>query len=298
MLTTLLAHAGQPPQPHDLWSAWNLSPLLLTGLVLAWLTYRRGRPAGRGRNADSRRARCFAGALLALAVALVSPLDALAEALASAHMIQHVVLILVAAPLLALSAPSSALLRGSPLAVRRATSRWRRRLRPADRGVRMAGGALTVWLLHTAVVWVWHASVPYDAAVANPWLHVLEHATFLVTGVWFWRVIIGARGGATRVPPGLGILLVFAMAMQSVFLSVIMTFARTPWYSSYATTTQPWGLDQLADQQLAGVIMWVPAGVIYVGVALTLLALWLRDIDRDSQPAQHQYSAGRWARPG
>jgi len=282
MLTTVLAHAGQPPQPHDLWTAWNLSPLLLTGLALAWLAHRRGRPTGRGRDADVRRARCFAGVLLALAVALVSPLDALAEALASAHMVQHVVLILVAAPLLALSAPSSALLRGSPLAVRRATSRWRRRLRPADQRLRVAGGPVTVWLLHVAVVWLWHASVPYDAAVANPWLHVLEHATFLVTGIWFWRVIIGARGGATRVPHGLGILLVFAMAMQSVFLAVIMTFARTPWYTSYATTTQPWGLDPLADQQLAGVIMWVPAGVIYLGVALTLLAVWLRDIDRDA----------------
>ena len=292
MLTTVLAHAGQPPQPHDLWTAWNLSPLLLTGLALAWLAHRRGRPGGR--DADVRRARCFAGALLALAVALVSPLDALAEALASAHMVQHVVLILVAAPLLALSAPSSALLRGSPLAVRRATSHWRRRLRPADHRLRVAGGPVTVWLLHVAVVWLWHASVPYDAAVANPWLHVLEHATFLVTGVWFWRVIIGARGGATRVPHGLGILLVFAMAMQSVFLSVIMTFARTPWYTSYATTTQPWGLDPVADQQLAGVIMWVPAGVIYLGVALTLLAVWLRDIDHDTG-APHQV---RTAAPG
>lgn len=284
MLTVVLAHAGQPPQPHDLWSAWNLSPLLLTGLVLAWFAYRRGRPTGR-RDADVLRARCFAGALLALAIALVTPLDALAEALASAHMVQHVVLILVAAPLLALSAPSSALLRGSPLAVRRTTARWRRRLRPVDRSLRTVGGPVTVWLLHVAVVWLWHASVPYDAAVADPWLHVFEHATFLVTGVWFWRVIIGARGGATRVPHGLGILLVFAMAMQSVFLSVIMTFARTPWYTSYATTTQPWGLDPLADQQLAGVIMWVPAGAIHVGAALALLVSWIRSSEPDQEPA-------------
>ncbi|HEX6255677.1 MAG TPA: cytochrome c oxidase assembly protein [Euzebyales bacterium] len=282
MLTAVLAHAGQPPQPHDLWTAWNLSPLLLTGLVLAWLAYHRGRPTGGRRPADVRRARCFAGALLALAVALVSPLDALGAALASAHMVQHVVVILVAAPLLALSAPSSALLRGSPLAVRRATSRVRHRLRPAERSLRVAAAPVTVWLLHVAVVWLWHASVLYDAAVANEWLHVLEHATFLVTGLWFWRVIIGVRGGAARVPHGLGILLVFAMAMQSVFLSVIMTFARTPWYASYATTTQPWGLDPLADQQLAGVIMWVPAGVIYLGVALALLAVWLRHIERDT----------------
>jgi putative membrane protein len=278
VLTPVLAHPGQPPAPHDLWSAWNLHPFLLLGLLLVAWAYRRGRTGGPRRPVDAWRARCFALALVALAVALVSPLDALSGALASAHMVQHLLLVVVAAPLLALSAPSSAILRGSPLAVRRATGRWRRRLGLTHRNLRPLGHPAAAWMLPVAVLWFWHAADPYDAALASQPLHLLEHASFLATGVLFWHVVVGARG-AGRVPNGLGVLLVFAMAMQSVFLSVLLTFARTPWYAGYAGTTAVWGLDPLADQQLAGVIMWIPAGAVYLLAALSLLVAWVSAAD-------------------
>jgi putative membrane protein len=280
MLTVLVAHAGQPPAPHDLWAAWNLDPLLVVGCLLAVWAYRRGQGGGRRREADRWRGRCFAVALLALGVALISPLDALSSALASAHMVQHMLLVLVAAPLLALSAPSSALLRGSPLGVRRASGRWRRRLGLTRANLRALRHPATVWLLHVGTLWFWHAAVPYDAALDNQFLHVLEHASFLGTALLFWRVVIGTRS-PERVPNGLGALLVFAMAMQSVLLSVLLTFARAPWYSGYATTTTPWGLAPLADQQLAGVIMWIPAGLVYLAAALTLMVAWIHAAERD-----------------
>jgi putative membrane protein len=284
VLTPILAHAGQPPAPHDLWGAWNLDPVLLAGLALAAWAYRRGQTGGPPRTVDTWRARCFAGALAALGVALVSPLDALAGALASAHMVQHVLLLLVAAPLLALSAPGSAILRGSPLAVRRAGSRWRRRLGLTHGNLRVLRHPATVWLLQVGTLWFWHASVPYDAALGNQALHAVEHASFLVTAWLFWRSVVGVRGTG-RVPNGVGVVLVFAMAMQSVVLSVLLTFARTPWYAGYATTTAPWGLDPLADQQLAGVIMWIPAGGIYLAAALTLLVGWVRATEREGVTA-------------
>jgi putative membrane protein len=109
---------------------------------------------------------------------------------------------------------------------------------------------------------------------------VLEHAGFLVTAVLFWHVVIGTRS-SERVSNGLGAMLVFAMAMQSVFLSLLLTFARTPWYAGYAETTTPWGLEPLADQQLAGVIMWIPAGAVSLVTALTLLVAWIRAIERE-----------------
>jgi len=276
MLTGVVAHAGQPPAPHDLWGAWNLDPVLVAGFAVVVAAYRNGWSGGPRRDLDRRRARCFTGALLALGVALLSPLDALSGALASAHMVQHLLLVLVAAPLLALSAPSSTLLRGSPLGVRRAAGRWRRRLRLRRASLRAVAHPVTVWLLHVVTLWFWHAAVPYDAALDNRLLHVIEHASFLVTAVLFWRVVVGTRS-PERVPNGLGVLSVFAMAMQSVLLSVLLTFARAPWYSGYATTTTPWGLAPLADQQLAGVIMWIPAGLLYLGTALALLAAWIRE---------------------
>lgn len=280
MLIPVLAHPGRPPAPHDLWGAWNLDPILLIGLGLAVWAYLRGQTGGRRREVDAWRARCFAGALVALGVALVSPLDALSGALASAHMVQHVLLLLVAAPLLALSAPSSTLLRGSPLPLRRASGRWRRRLRLPSGGLGILRHPVAVWLLHVGTLWVWHAAVPYDAALRSDVLHVLEHATFLVTGLLFWRGVLTLRG-VGRVSYGVGVLLVFAMALQSVFLSALLTFARTAWYSGYTSTTAPWGLDPLADQQLAGVIMWIPAGLVYLAAGLALMVAWLRSTEPD-----------------
>jgi putative membrane protein len=275
VLTALLAHADRPPAPHDLWRAWNLDPLVITGLVVAAWAYRRGRARGPTSRDDPWRAPCFAAAIAAIAIALVSPLDALTSALASAHMVQHVLLVLVAAPLLALSAPSATLLRGSPLAVRRTVPRWRRRLHLTRAKLRALRDPVTVWLLHVATLWFWHASGPYDAALDSEPLHIVEHTTFFVTALLFWHIAIGARASG-RVANGYGALLVFAMALQSTFLSALLTFAGTPWYSSYATTTRAWHLDPLADQQLAGLIMWIPAGLVYLGASLALIITWVR----------------------
>ena len=291
MLTPVVAHPGQPPAPHDLWTAWDLHPVLVGGLLLAALAYRRGQGRGPKRPADTWRARGFTAALVVLGLALLSPLDALSSALASAHMVQHLLLLLVAAPLLVLSAPSSTILRGSPLAVRRAIGPWRRRLGLTHGNLAGLRHPAAVWLVSVGVVWFWHAAAPYDAALDSEPLHVLEHASFLVTAVLFWQVVVGVRGAA-RVSNGLGVLLVFAMAMQSVFLSVLLTFARTPWYSGYAATTAPWGLDPLTDQQLAGVLMWIPAGGIYLVVALALLTSWIRATEVDDVAVDGAGSGG------
>lgn len=278
MLTAVLAHAGQPPTPHDLWTAWSLDPKVIAGLVVAAWLYRRGRGAGGWRSRDRWRARAFAAALVAIAVALVSPLDALSTALASAHMAQHVLLMLVAPPLLALSAPSSTLLRGTPLGVRRASGRWRRRLGLSSRRLAIFRQPAVVWLLYVGVLWSWHAEALYTAALDNELLHVVEHVSFLVAGVLFWRVIIGGRGAA-RVSPGFRLLLVFGAGVQGALLSALLTFAQTPWYASYSTTTAPWGLSPLADQHLAGVILWMPGNALYVATGLTLLVAWIRSGD-------------------
>jgi putative membrane protein len=278
MLT--LAHSGPPPTPDDIWAAWNLNAVLIGGLLVAVWAYARGRAGGWRRHGDTWHATCFALGLLTIAVALISPLDALSSALASAHMVQHVLLVLVAAPLLAFSAPSTTLLRGTPSGFRRFLGRWRGRLGLTWTNLWGLRHPTIVWLLHVGTLWFWHAAVPYDAALKSEVLHAVEHTSFVVTGLLFWRVVVGGRW-AGRVSQGLGLMLVFGMALQSVFLSVLLTFAGTPWYSGYATTTRAWHLEPLADQQLAGVIMWVPAGMIYLGAALALLVAWIQTADRE-----------------
>jgi len=281
VLIPVLAHVGRPVAPHDVWGAWNLDPPLLLGLFLISWAYWRGEVRSGRHEVDRRHGRCFFAALVAVVAALISPLDAMSHALASAHMVQHVLLLLVAAPLLALSSPAGALMRGSPMVVRRATGPLRRRLGLTRARQDRLRHPAVVWALHVGTIWFWHAGVPYDTALRNEAVHVVEHVSFVVTGLLFWHVVLHVR---RRVSGGLGVLLVFTMSLQSVFLSMLLTFASAPWYSGYASSTRSWGLDPLGDQQLAGLIMWIPAGLVYLGAGLALLIGWIKASERDHGP--------------
>jgi putative membrane protein len=276
-LTPVLAHTGRPLAPHDLWTAWNLDPLLLVGLLSVVWVYRRG-VLGRA-DRDNLQTWCFAAAIAIFTLALVSPLDGLSGSLASAHMVQHMTLVVVAAPLLAVSAPGVVLIRGSPLWLKRTIGRWRRRLRLTPSVLRLTRDPIIVWTLHVATLWFWHAALPYEAALASPALHALEHASLLGTAMLFWRVAISARTHDRR-SSGSGVLLVFAMALQSVFLAALLTFADSAWYPTYTETAGTWGLQPLVDQQLAGVIMWVPAGLVYASAGVALFVRWIRGTEQ------------------
>jgi cytochrome c oxidase assembly factor CtaG len=282
MLTVAL-HLGQPLQPHDLWRAWNLDPLVVGGLILVGWAYRRGRRRGPGRDLDRRRERYFVAALIAVAVAFISPLDAASGSLASAHMIQHLLLVVVAAPLMASASPGSALIRSGSVAFRRGVTAWRRRLRLTRRSLVVLRNPGLVWLLHVVTVWFWHAAGPYEAALSSDALHAVEHLSFLITGFLFWRVVVGLPANV-RVSGGYGVILVFAMSLQGVFLAALLTFATSPWYPTYTTSTQGWGVSPLDDQRLAGLVMWGPAGLVYVGVALALMLDWVRGDPEDTHP--------------
>lgn len=272
-MLTVLAHGGQPPAPHDVWAAWNLDPVLIVLLVGVVLVHRRGRPH------DPVATRWFLAGIAAVAVALVSPLEAMSSALASAHMVQHVLLVLVAAPMLAASAPSGPLLRGLPRGLVSRGGGALHAIGLTPRRTRLLRHPVVVLLVHVTVLWAWHAAALYDAALRSTPLHLLEHALFLGSGVLLWRVVVGPA--RVRTPAGAAVLVVFALAMQGVFLSALLTFSGEPWYDGYTATTAAWGLSPLEDQQLAGLLMWVPAGAIHVVVALRLLAGWLRQAEGD-----------------
>lgn len=283
MLTAVTAHAGVPLQPHDLWSAWTVDPLVVAGLAAIAVAFARGHRTGQPPRTGARaRAWCVAAAIAAIAVALLSPLDAASASLASAHMLQHIVLILIAAPLVALGAPGGAIVRGAPAIVRWTLGRWRRPLRSIRTASRMPGAPVAAWLVHVGTLWFWHASVPYDAAVRNDAVHAVEHLTLTVTAIFFWRAVLPPVGTSRVRNDPVGILLVFAMGLQSVFLSALLTFATKPWYGVYAETVEAWGLTRLEDQQIAGAIMWVPASLFYVGAGLALVVAWMRWSERSA----------------
>lgn len=275
-----LAHDGLPPEPHDLRAAWSFDPLVVATLVVSAGLYARGTRAlwaraGAGRGVKCWRAAAYAGGLVALIVALVSPLDALGSALLSAHMAQHLLLVVVAAPLLVLGAPLLPLLWALPAARRGALGRCWLRATP----VRVVWGVLrrplVAWLLHAAALWGWHAPPLYQAALRSESVHVAEHLSFLGTALLFWWTAL-APPSARHAGVGLGVLSIFAMSLHGGLLGALMTFAPTPWYPIYLDRTAPWGLTPLADQQLAGLLMWIPTGTVYLAAALGLLAICLR----------------------
>jgi putative membrane protein len=211
-----------------------------------------------------RKASLLAGAT-AITAALASPLHHLAEESLAAHMVQHLLLVAVAAPLIALGRPLVALAaatgpRGRPV-VRRTVSLVRRVLaRP-----------VAVWTLHAAVLWLWHAPGPYMAALADGRVHVLEHVTLLATGVLFWLVVT-EPGVVARLGSIPAACYLFAAAMQCGALGALLTLSDVLWYPESASA----GRDPLVDQQLAGVLMWVPASLVYLGATLAVLAGPLR----------------------
>ena len=285
-LAAVQPHAGQPLAPHDLWAAWNFSPSLVLGLAaLAWLYWRGARASQRrlGRGSGWRLA-AFGGAWLALFAALVSPLDRLSEALFSAHMAQHMLLILVAAPLLALSAPIGPLLLGLPPAERARLGHAWKRARPLRVAWRALSHPASAFGLHVAALWAWHLPGPYQAALQAEWLHAVEHGSFLVTALLFWWALVRPPRRFAWLRGPAGTLYLFALALQGGLLGALMTFAPQPWYPAYGASTAAWGLTALDDQQLAGAIMWIPAGLVYTAAALAVLGAWLSNLERRVEP--------------
>ena len=271
-----------PVSPDTLWSAWSWDPLILLLVAgAAWL-YARGWARMRAaphRRAVARRAFAFYGGLVVLALALLSPLHAAAEALFSAHMVQHLALMLVAAPLLVLGAPLLPSWLGLPSSARASLAVLRR---PVGPWTRRLMNPVLVTALHGAALWTWHLPAVYGAGLAGPGLHALEHASFLGSALLFWAVVF--RVSSKRRTPAAALAVVFVTALHSGALGALITFATRPLYAPHLQRAPAWGIDALTDQQLAGLIMWVPAGTLYLVTIAVLLLRWLRAMEREPAP--------------
>jgi putative membrane protein len=293
---TAAAHGG-PVEPSQIASAWNLDPLVMLGVSLTAGLYLGGIRAiwsrvGAGRGITCWQVAAFFGGVLAIPVALVSPLDALGGSLFSAHMAQHLILTVVAAPLIVLGTPLVPLLWSFPLSVRQRMIRGWRSRRTMQSTLHLLSGPAFAWLLHTVALWAWHSPPLYTAALESRLVHIAEHVSLFGTALLFWWVL-SPMAGRRRLGHGAGILYAFTAAMQSGVLGVLILFSASPWYDIYSNRTGAWGLTPLEDQQLAGTLMWVPAGIAYVSAGLWLFAGWLRQAERNVRAREEQALAGR-----
>jgi putative membrane protein len=272
-----LLHAGQALLPHDLWSAWTFDIGVVASLVACAVLYERGirrlwRSAGRERGVTAgQRARFWAG-WLTLFIALVSPLHALGSVLFSAHMSQHELLMVLAAPLIVTSQPVVAFAWGidKPTLVR--LSRWD-----------AAHWAGTLWrtlsapaaalVVHLAVLLAWHLPLFYQATLRSEIVHALQHSSFFLSALAFWWGLLRSR----RQAAGLGVAYLFVAMMVTGLFGALLTFASQLWYPAYAATSAAWGLSPLDDQRLGGMIMWIPGGASYLLAALWLMSGWISE---------------------
>jgi cytochrome c oxidase assembly factor CtaG len=263
------AHTGEPLEPHDLWTAWEFDPGVVIPLVLSAALFARG--ARRSRGVTRERIACFWAGWALLAVALVSPLHPLGEALFSAHMIQHEVLMILSAPLLVISRPLVPMLWALPLECRRRLGRWSKAGWFA-RSWRGITDPMSAWWIHAAAIWIWHAPPLFQATLTSDLAHTAQHLSFLLSALLFWWSLFHRHTSS-----GAAFLYIFTTALHTSILGALLTLAPSLWYPAYAGRTAAWGLTPLEDQQIGGLVMWVPAGVVYLAIGLYFLAQWLRE---------------------
>jgi putative membrane protein len=230
--------------------ALTASLLIAAALAYAIGVQRLWLRAGPGRAITYAHSASFYAGLAVLAIALLSPLHHQAERLLWAHMVQHELLMVIAAPLVVLGRPLEAWTWALPSAQRRFV-----------RIPRVFSDVGVAWTVHAAAIWVWHVPGLFETALKVPWVHVAQHASFFGSAVLFWWSLLSPSHRRLA-----GVFSLFTTMLHTGALGALMTLARDSWYPGY----------ELWDQQLAGLVMWVPAGLAYPIAALFIGSQWLR----------------------
>lgn len=265
-----------------LWTQWNWEPWLLACIGITTVPYligmwRMGREQ-RGRILGSWRALSFLAGIAVLLMALDSPLDEVADDLFSAHMLQHMLLLLVIPPLLVAGRPVITWLWAFDLDARRAVVRsWTRAgLQAAFNGLMRP---LVVWLLLTVALCFWHLPGPYGWALQHEWIHDLEHLSFLALSLAFWTIVIEPYGQRRALSYGATIVFVVSSGFVMSLIGAVLTLAPHPVYAVHLDTVR-YGMTALEDQQLAGIIMWIPSNLVHLGALCAVFFAWFRADER------------------
>ena len=279
----VLAHgtvAADPPTAGSLALGWSFDPLVWLPALAAILVWRAavrrvnaahpGNPVPPGRN------RAWYLGIAVVLVALDSGIERYDTSLFSVHMVQHMLLTLVAPPLLLAAGPTTLLLRAAGPDARR---RW---ILPAlhSRAMRAVSFPVVAWLLFATVMWASHFSPLFDIALENELAHRFEHALFVGSALLFWWPVVGPDPSPWRLGPAARVLYVGLQMPQNTFLALAIYSATAPLYAHYATGARAWGPSPLEDQQTAGGIMWLGGDLLFLGAVAVLVWAWMRHEDR------------------
>jgi cytochrome c oxidase assembly factor CtaG len=281
----VLAHGPVPPDPPSvagLLVGWSFDPAIALPLAIVavgWIAAVRRVDAAHPTNRVPRsRTVAFLCGIAVIAIALQSGIERYDTTLFSVHMVQHILLMLVAAPLIALGAPVTLMLR---VASPRVRQRW---LLPIlhSRPLRVIAHPVVAWLLFAGVMWGTHFSPLFDLSLENRLVHDLEHVLFFGVALLFWWPAVGLDPGPWRLSYPARLLYVFLQMPQNTFLAVVILNAPAVLYAHYATLVRPWGPSPLLDQQAAGGIMWLAGDLIFIAAMGAILVGWMRQEEKDT----------------
>ena len=284
-----LAHGDEAPAPTfpGILLEWRLEPMVLALAALAaigWVVLRRRLQRSHPAHPPSAwRDAAFLGGLATLVIALTSPIEAYEGQLFSVHMLQHMLLELVAAPLLLLGAPATLALRAASPSVRTPLTAILH-----SRAVAILSFPLLAWILFAAVNWGWHFSSLYDQALETPWLHDIQHLTFLGAALLFWWPVVGADPSRWRLPHPARLFYLFLAMPQNSFLGIALMSAPTALYPHYLTNLRQWGPTPIVDQNVGGMLMWVGGDVVFLLAMGLVVAAWVRAEDRRTARADER----------
>ena len=273
-------HSINTPRAFSPWDLAVLGCLLVVGTLYVLGAAKLARRGAGGRSFEPI---AFGIGWTALVVSILPPIDSLSIQYFSVHMIQHELMMLVGAPLVILGRPLQRCLAGLPAHLRVSAARVLQ-TQGMSGTWRVLTAPLVAWALHGLAIWVWHMPALYDAAVGNEGIHTLQHAMFVGTSALFWWGMLYGRYG--RAGYGAAVFYVFLTVVHTGILGAMVTFAGTPLYPIYAAPAAAHGIDQLVDQQRAGLLMWIPAGLVMTLLGLALFAAWLGESERRSRVAK------------
>ncbi len=257
--------------------AWNFEPAVVLPVLTAAGLYLDGWKTVSRRMPDRFGARQLVATMVGLAsivLALMSPLDALSVLLCSAHMTQHMLLMMVAPPLLWMGAPVAPMLLGLPRPVRRTIAKALA-VPPVRQLSQVLADPVVSWVAFVVAFWAWHVPALYDLALRSDGWHHVEHACFFVTALLFWRPVILSWPAQSPWPLWAMIPYLVLADLQNSALAAILTFSDHVLYPAYAAVPRIWGLSVLEDQAIAGVLMWVPGSLAFLVPILWLVATGL-----------------------
>ena len=242
----------------------------------------------------------YLGALLLLAIALMSPIDVLAAQLLTMHMVQHVLLIMVIPPLLLLANPLPFILWGLPKRARLRVGRLFSNESSVRHILERITGPGVVWIAFVVVYWGWHDPAAYNLALRSAFFHDLEHLTFFLVAMLYWWHVVGAGPRIHRPLSAFGRFGYSLSAIPpNILVGMAIVFASGTIYTYYDSMPRLWGLTVIEDQRIAGAIMWVLGSMMYMIAALVLVARWLQSEEKKPPLPQSNWATDEaMAAPG